>query len=381
MNIYFVTCISNCYDMKDEELLFALALQRAKGIGDINVKKLIETCGSAKNVLQERQNTLQKINGIGSVTLKNIFNPNNLKEAEKELKLISISNIKPLYYLEKEYPQKLVHCIDSPILLFQDGNFDFNNSKIISVVGTRRMTNYGRDFCKEFIADLKIHNPIIVSGFAYGVDICAHNAAVENDLQTVGVFAHGFGQLYPKSHKKYMSKVYENGGFLTEFWYNDAPFRENFLKRNRIVAGISQATVVVESASRGGALVTASIANSYSRDVFALPGRNNDTYSSGCNTLIRDNKAALITSAKDVVEMLNWEKESKQQKVIQPKLFIDLTSEEQKIMDYLHKKQKELLDVIALDCEVLVHKTASLLFQLEMKGLVRPLPGKLFEVV
>ena len=381
MNIYFVTCVSNCYAMKEEELLYALALQRAKGIGDINAKKLIEACGSAKSVLQERQNTLRKINGIGSVTLKNLFDSVNLKEAEKEIQLISNSNIKPLYYLEEAYPKQLLNCIDAPILLFQDGNFDFNNSKIISIVGTRRMTNYGRAFCEELIADLKVHNPIVVSGFAYGVDICAHKAALENDLQTVGVFAHGFGEIYPKIHKKYMSQMYKKGGFLTEFWHDDSPLRENFLKRNRIVAGISQATVVIESAARGGALATATNANSYSRDVFALPGRNTDTYSKGCNALIRDHKAALITCAEDLVKMLNWDQKEAKSKPIQKQLFVELTSDEQKVMDYLRNEQKELLDVISLECGLLVHKTASILFQLEMKGLVRPLPGKLFELM
>lgn len=381
MNIYFVTCISNCYDMKEEELLYALALQRAKGIGDINAKKLIEACGSAKNVFQERQNILQKINGIGSVTLQNLFDSVNLKEAEKELKQIKKSNINPLYYLEKEYPQKLLNCIDAPILLFQDGNFDFQNSKVISIVGTRRMTNYGRAFCEELVADLKKYNPIVVSGFAYGVDICAHKAAIENKLQTVGVFAHGFAQVYPKVHKKYMAQVYENGGFLTEFWYDEAPLRENFLKRNRIVAGISQATVVIESASRGGALATASIANSYSRDVFAVPGRSTDTYSKGCNALIRDNKAALITSANDIVKMLNWDQNISKSKPIQQQLFVELTDDEQKVVNYLNKENKAVLDMISLECNLLVHKTAAILFQLEMKGLVKPLPGKLFELV
>ncbi len=381
MNIYFVTCISNCYEMKDEELLYALALQRAKGIGDVNAKKLIEACGSAKSVLEERQNTLQKINGIGSIMLKSLFDSINLIEAEKELKLIRNFDIKPLYFLEQEYPQKLNNCVDAPILLFQDGDFDFKNPKIISIVGTRRMTNYGRAFCQEFISDLKKHNPIIISGFAYGVDICAHNAAVENNLQTVGVFAHGYGQVYPKVHKKYMSQVYENGGFLTEFWHDDAPLRENFLKRNRIVAGISQATVVIESASRGGALATATNANSYSRDVFALPGRTTDTYSEGCNALIRDNKAALITSADDVVKMLNWDQSIVNSKPIQKQLFVELTNDEEKIINYLKKENKEFLDIISLECDLLVHKTASILFQLEMKGLVKPLPGKLFELI
>ncbi|MEI6864444.1 DNA-processing protein DprA [Flavicella sp.] len=366
--------------MKEEELLYALALQRAKGIGDINAKKLIETCGSPKSVLKERKNTLSKINGIGAVLIKNLFDPECLKQAEKELSFIRSNNIKPLYFQDKKYPNNLKNCIDGPFLLFQDGEFDFDNSNIISVVGTRNMTNYGRDFCKELISGLKDCNPTIISGFAYGVDICAHKAALDNGLQTIAVFAHGFDQVYPKIHKKYMAKVYENGGFLTEFWSKETPLKENFLKRNRIVAGISQATVVIESAARGGSLATATIANSYSRDVFALPGRSSDIYSKGCNNLIKTNKAALITSADDLKEMLGWTRQ-KQAKVIQPQLFVELTDDEQIIIDFLKQRQSELLDIIALDCGILVHKTASTLFQLEMKGLLKALPGKIFEIV
>ena len=366
--------------MDDDELLYALALQRAKGIGDIIAKKLIETCGSPKEIFLENQNTLGKINGVGSVLINNLFDVVYMLAAEKELKLIRDKHIKPLYFLDKKYPYFLKKCIDGPFLFFQDGDFDFENSHSISIVGTRKMTNYGRGFCKELISCLKDYNPTIVSGFAYGVDICAHQAALENDLQTIGIFAHGFAQVYPKAHKQYMAEFYNKAGFLTEFWYEDAPLKENFLKRNRIIAGISQATVVIESAKRGGALATATIANSYSRDVFALPGRSSDIYSKGCNDLIKNNKAALITSAEDLIYMLGWEKQKKT-KVIQPELFVDLTQDEQKIFQYLQEKRKELLDAIALDCDIVVYKTASILFQLEIKGLIRPLPGKLFEVI
>lgn len=366
--------------MKEEELLYALALHRVKGIGDTIAKKLIEICGSPKRVFEERTTILGSIRGIGRVLLNNLSDVNYLREAEKELKRIQDNNIVPLYFLNSNYPKHLKTCIDSPFLFFQDGNFNFDKNHVISVVGTRNMTSYGRAFCSELICGLKDYDPIIVSGFAYGVDICAHRAAIKNNLQTIGVFAHGFGQVYPKVHKKYMSDVYNNGGFLSEFWYEDAPLKENFLKRNRIVAGVSEATIIIESASRGGALATATMANSYSRDVFALPGRSSDIYSKGCNNLIKNNKAALITSAEDVIEMLGW-KNQQRTKVIQPKLFVDLTEKEKEILACLKIKDRELLDVIALDCSILVHKTASLLFTLEMKGLVRPLPGNLFELV
>ncbi|MFC2109027.1 DNA-processing protein DprA [Bacteroidota bacterium] len=366
--------------MKEEELLYALALQRAKGIGDINAKKLIKACGSAKNVLKEKKSILQKIDGIGSFALQDLFNSENLKAAELEIKFISSQNILPLYFLEPAYPKNLKNCIDAPILMFQDGNFDLENRKIISIVGTRKMTSYGRNFCENLLSEIKEYDPVIVSGFAYGVDICAHKEAVKNNLSTVGVFAHGFEDLYPKAHKKYMAQMYERGGFLTEFWHNESPLRENFLKRNRIVAGISEATIIVESAFKGGSLVTADIANSYGKEVLAVPGRTTDYYSKGCNALIRDNKAAILNSAEDLIQFLAWEK-NKEMKIIQPQLFLDLTEDEQLIYDFLKIKGKELLDVISIETSMPVYKIAAVLFQLEMKGVVHALPGKLYEII
>lgn len=367
--------------MLEEDLLYVLALQRVKGIGDVNAKKLIAHCGSAKNVLNEKRHVLEKINGVGSFTIKNLFKSENLKEAEKELKYIQKNNIETLYFENKNYPSKLKHCVDGPILMFKEGDFNLENQPIISIVGTRKITSYGRDFCERLVAELKEYNPIIVSGFAYGVDICAHRAAIKNDLQTIGVLAHGFEDVYPKSHKKYVSEVNNSGGFITDFWHNDELQRENFLKRNRIVAGISEATVIIESADKGGSLVTADIANSYSRDVFAVPGRSTDVYSRGCNDLIKRNKAAILTSANDLVEMLNWKLEIEPQKVIQKQLFIDLDETEQIVYDFLLDEGKELLDIISINCELPIHKTTTVLFNLEMKGVVKPLPGKLFEAI
>ncbi|MDP3313838.1 DNA-processing protein DprA [Lutibacter sp.] len=366
--------------MLEEELLYVLALQRVKGIGDINAKKLIAHCGNAKNIFKEKKATLQKINGIGSFTIQHLSDTAYLKEAELELAYISKNNISTLYFEDLDYPTKLKHCVDAPILIFKEGNIEFTQS-IISIVGTRNITSYGRDFCEKFIEDLVPFNPIIVSGFAYGVDICAHKAALKNKLQTIGVLAHGFEEIYPKAHKKYVSEMNKNGGFLTEFWHKDPLQRENFLKRNRIVAGISEATVIIESAEKGGSLVTADIANSYNRDVFAVPGRASDNFSKGCNDLIKRNKAAILTDAKDLIEMLNWNVGTKISNVIQKQLFIELSEVEQQIYDFLIENGKELLDIIAIQCNLPIHKTTSLLFNLEMKGVVKPLPGKLFEAV
>lgn len=234
------------------------------------------------------------------------------------------------------------HCIDSPILLFSSGNIDLNNRRIISIVGTRQITSYGTEFCKKLIEDLAPLNPIIVSGFAYGVDIVAHQAAMDCNLQTIGVVAHGLNQVYPKTHKKYVGKMEQNGGFMTEFWSSSNPDKENFVKRNRIVAGMAEATIVIESAEKGGSLITANLANDYNRDVFAVPGRTTDKYSQGCNDLIKTQRAHLLTSAADIMYILNWEILSQAQndkKVVQKQLFVTLEDDEQKIYDYLQKTE------------------------------------------
>ena len=380
INNYFIYWYSNCYKLKEEKLLAVLRLQRCKAIGDVLAKKLIVNVGDVTQVFKEKAAVLSKINGIGSHALKHLFDTKNIKLAEEELRRIQVNNIGYTYFLDDDYPVNLQNCIDAPILLFKDGNLNFLNDKMISIVGTRNMSSYGRDFCKNLIKELAEYNPVIVSGFAYGVDICAHKAALENNLQTVAVLAHGFNQIYPKVHKKYINSVNENGGFLTEFWHNETPLRENFLKRNRIVAGISKATIIIESAEKGGSLVTADIANSYNRDVFAVPGRTSDVYSKGCNNLIKNNKAHLLSTPSDIVKMLNWDVQKKT-KPIQKQLFVNLSENEQKIFDFLHKKGQQILDAISLECNIPIYQLSSILLQMELKGVIKPLPGKMFEIV
>ncbi|CAM1345750.1 DNA-processing protein DprA [Tenacibaculum crassostreae] len=365
--------------MNSEKLLAILRLQATKNIGDILAKKLITAVGGVENVFKEKPHILHKINGIGTHTTQHLFDESNLKRAEEEFKYIQQNNIAFSYFLDDDYPQNLKHCIDAPILIFKDGNINLNSDKVISIVGTRNISSYGRDFCNQLVEELHSHNPIIVSGFAYGVDICAHKAAIKNNLQTIAVLAHGLEDIYPKTHKKYIHEVNKNGGFITEFWHNETPLRENFLKRNRIVAGLSKATIIIESAEKGGSLVTADIANSYNRDVFALSGRATDVYSKGCNNLIKNNQAHILTSAEDIVKMLNWDL-SKTSTPKQKELFVNLDEIEQKIYDYLQQNGKQHLDTIALTCEIPVYQLSSLLLQMELKGVVKPLPGKLFEV-
>ena len=366
--------------MEEEKLLAILRLQRSKAVGDILAKKLIVNVGDVAQIFKEKKTTLAKINGIGDHVLKHLFDSSNVLKAKQELDYIQENNIQYPYFLEDGYPTNLLNCIDAPILIFKDGRIDISNDKIISIVGTRNMSSYGRDFCNQLIKELSIYNPIIVSGFAYGVDICAHKAAIKNNLQTIAVLAHGFEHTYPKVHKKYIHPVNEKGGFISEFWHDDPPQRENFLKRNRIVAGISKATIIIESAKKGGSLVTADIANSYDRDVFALPGRASDIFSKGCNDLIKNNKAAVVTAASDIVKMLNWDLQEKPVP-IQQQLFLELNEKEQKIYDFLHFKGQQVIDVISLECNIPVFQLSPLLLQLEMKGVLKPLPGKLFELI
>lgn len=365
--------------MLDEELFAVLRLQATPKIGTIISKKLIQIIGSAEQIFREKKSSLLKIDGIGDLLAQQIVTTKSLKKIEKEYSYILENGIQYSYFLDENYPKNLQNCIDGPIIFFHDGQMNWQHQKIISIVGTRNITNYGRAFCNQLVEDLASYNPIIVSGFAYGADICAHKAAMDNDLQTIAVLAHGLDDIYPKTHKKHMHRVLVNGGFISEFWHDEPPMRENFLKRNRIVAGIANATVIIESAVKGGSLVTADIANSYHRDVFALPGRVDDTYSKGCNNLIKTHQAHLLSSAEDIIQLLNWDKKEKTI-VQQPQLFLNLEPEEQTIYDYLQTNGKQLLDVIALDCNIPVYKLSSILIQMELKNAIKALPGKMFEV-
>jgi DNA processing protein len=366
--------------MTEQDLIHLLALQQVEGVGDIMAKKLINHCGSAEAVFKTKTSQIAAIDGIGSILLKNLKNKSVFEKAEQELQFIKSNEINVAYFQDENYPDRLKHCIDGPVLLFTSGNINLKNKKIISIVGTRQITSYGMEFCRKLIEDLAPLDPVIISGFAYGVDIFAHQLAMEHDLQTIGVVAHGLNQIYPKSHKKYVAKVEQNGGFMTEFWSSSNPEKENFVRRNRIVAGISEATIVIESAERGGSLITANIANDYNRDVFAVPGRTTDKYSQGCNNLIKTQKANLLTSAADLVYILNWDIESKA-KPVQKQLFVTLENDEQKVYDYLLKNGKELMDIIALRCDFPIYKISGMLLNMELKGVIRPLPGKLFEAI
>ena len=367
--------------MSHEELLYFLALQKVDGVGDIVAKKLVMHCGSARNVFDAKSRELQSIERVGSYVLRNLRDKSVFEKAEIERDYILKNNIGVQSFLDDSYPERLKHCVDGPLLLFSSGNIDLSNKRMISIVGTRKVTLAGDEFCRQLIADLAPLNPVIVSGFAYGVDIIAHLAAIDNGLQTIAVIGNGLDRVYPAPHKKFVKPIESNGGFFTEFWSRSEPEKENFVRRNRIVAGMSEATIVVESADKGGSLITAYCAADYNRDVFAVPGRPNDKYSQGCNDLIKTQKAHLLTSAADLVYMLNWKLESKKEKPVQKQMFVTLDDDEQRIYDYLFETGKQELDAIALACGMPIYKMSSTLLNMELKGVVRPLPGKSFEAI
>jgi len=360
-------------------LLYELALSRIFGVGPRTAKKLVAYCGSVEAVFTEKRTKLMKIPGIGAHLAKSIQFKDALIDAENELKFIIDNKISLLFYLDKRFPKRLSHCYDGPLLLFFMGDVDFNCEKIISIVGTRNATNYGKAICDKIINDLSNYNILVISGLAYGIDTFAHASALKHDMQTVGVLAHGLDMIYPSANKNLAGRMIKNGGLLTEFFSKSQPDRENFPKRNRIIAGLSDATLVIEAGPKGGALITADIANSYDRDVFTIPGRVGDLYSKGCNNLIKSNKAALVESAEDIIYLMGWEKQKQKTKTVQTLLF-EFTPDEQKIIDLINTEGDMSVDSLSIKSEISISKVFTILLELEFKGAIICLPGKLYRL-
>lgn len=361
-------------------LEYRIALSLIPGVGDIIGKKLVSYCGGVEAVFKEKKANLLKIPSIGETLVNSIVQKDMFVRVEKEIKFIEKYNIIPLFYLDAAYPSRLKQCIDSPMMLYYKGNANLNATKIVSVVGTRNITEYGKDICRQLVKDMAAQEIIIVSGLAYGVDSCAHKTANENNMPTVGVLAHGLDRIYPHLNKSLAEKMIHNGGLLTEFMSECNPDRENFPKRNRIIAGMADAVVVVEAAKKGGALITADIANSYNRDVFAVPGKLTDIYSEGCNHLIKTNKAALIESANDLLYIMGWEINKKLKKTAQRQLFIELNAEEQVIYDLLSQKTSSSIDELCINAKLHVSKVAEALLSLELEGIITAMPGKVYRL-
>lgn len=368
--------------MAEVSLTNKIALGLIPGIGDINARKLVAHFGSVDAIFREPYGNLIKIPGIGSGLARAISDRSYLDTAEKEAEFVTKNNIRTFFYLDNDYPFRLRQCEDSPVVFFYKGSCDLNAQKILSVVGTRNATNYGRDLCDRIIGDLAAGHPdlVIVSGLAYGIDVSCHKAALNYNLRTVGVLAHGLNTMYPQTHASVARKMLANGGLLTDFISDALPERNNFLKRNRIIAGLSDATLVIESGIKGGALITADIANSYNRDVFAVPGRPDDQWSQGCNSLIKSNKALLAESAEDISNMLNWQSE-KGRKPVQKTLFPDLDESEKSIYEFVNKEGEPTIDYICRSLEIPVYKLSSILLQMEFKGILKCFPGNVYRIV
>jgi DNA processing protein len=368
--------------MSEISLKHKIALGLIPRIGDINARKLVSHFGSVEAVFQESYRNLIKIPGIGSGIAASITERSYLDIAEQEAEYILRNKIRTYFYLDNDYPFRLRQCDDSPVVFYFRGSCDLDSARLLSVVGTRNATHRGRDLCEKIIGDLSESNPdlVIVSGLAYGIDICAHKAALTNNIKTIGVLGHGLKTMYPSVHYSIAKSMINNGGLLTDFISDALPERNNFLKRNRIIAGLSDATLVVESGIKGGALITADLANSYNRDVLAVPGRPDDQWSAGCNSLIRNNKAALVESADDIEFFLNWKSE-KPKSPVQRTLFSDLDDNEKMIFELLVKNGEMNIDAICRLVQIPVYKLSSLLLQMEFKGLLKCYPGNLYQTV
>ena len=364
------------------ETIYLLALQFLRGIGDINAKSLISYCQTAENVFKTPISKLKKIPGIGQYTIQTLKHASaGIKRAEEELIFIQKNNFAVIPYFSDQYPALLKHCADAPFILFSCGNIPKIETKIINIVGTRHATTYGKTIVEKLVEGLVEHGIIIASGLAYGIDIAAHKAAVTYGLPTIGVLAHGLDRIYPAAHKSIAKKMMEQGGLITEVPSGTNPDKQNFPRRNRIVAGMSAATIVIESATSGGAMITANIANSYNRDVFAFPGSIGSDYSAGCNLLIKENRAVLAENAADILKHLGWDSEEKiNKKYIQKDIFIELDHHEQTIVHAI-KNGKIYLEEL---CSIFPEQQsliANILLQLEMKGVIQSLPGKRFRLV
>ncbi len=373
----------NNQENRSDELLYKIAVSLVPGIGCITAKSLIAYCGSAAQVFKEKEKILRTIPGIGTVLAKNIQQSKVLARAEKEVEFILRNQVNAHFYLDDSYPQRLRTCVDAPILLFSKGKADLNPAKVISIVGTRNATEYGRELVDKFILALaeRGYDIQIVSGLAYGIDIQAHRAALRNRLSTVCVVAHGLETVYPSLHKTIAHEMCEsNGGMVSDFLSNSQIDRKNFLRRNRIIAGLADAVIVVESAKKGGALLTAELAVSYNRDLFAFPGRVGETYTEGCHFLIKSNRAGLIENVGDLEYCMNWHPDSSTQESFQPRLFIDLTPDEQKVVDMLQAAGESTIDLICLQCGLPMNRVSPMLLAFEFSGIVKCLPGKVFRL-
>ncbi len=361
------------------ELLYQIALTQITGIGAVQSKLLIEHFKDASLIFKAKKKELAAVEGIGEIKAKLIKDFTNFDSAEEEIKFLEKHHIKPLFITDPEYPQRLLHCYDPPTLLYYRGNADLNNSKVVSIIGTRTNSDYGKQLTESLVEGLIEQNVLIVSGLAFGIDAIAHKSAVAKQLQTVGVLAHGLDSIYPHQHKPLAKEMLLNGGLLTEFSKGTKADKHNFPKRNRIVAGMSDATIVIETASKGGSMITAELAYNYNRDLFAVPGRITDSKSAGCLKLIQQNKAILLSDADQLMQVMGWQ-QTKQKKKQTRELFIDLSPEEKIIVDLLKDKESLHIDEIYIKSNLNSSSVAEAMLNLELQNVMTSMPGKLYKL-
>ncbi len=369
------------FSIMEEEILYTIALNLVPKIGSPTARKLIEHFGSAKNVFLQKKQELLKINGIGAILAQNLVDKQILKIAEDEIKFCEKNNISILHYKDDEFPSLLNECEDAPTILFSRGNSDWKKKKVISIIGTRKATSYGKTQCENLIKDLteKGYKLNIVSGLAAGIDGCAHKMALKYGQDTTAVVAHGLKNIYPADHRELATKIVNNGSVITELLSDTRPESFNFVKRNRIIAGISPAIIVIESPVKGGSMITASLANSYNRDVFSFPGKTTDKNQGGCNFLIKSNRAAMIENADDFEAFMGWY--SHNPKPIQPKIFKNLSDEEKLIVKQLEDNEKVSLNALVKLTGIPINKISFHIINLEMEGVIKSLPGNFYKLV
>jgi len=367
--------------VKDDNLKYKIGIGLIPKIGPVLTRRLISFCGSIEGVFREKGRCLSRIPGIGEKLAGYITDNSVLERAAEEVEYIADNNIKPLFYLDSDYPERLRHCEDAPVIIFVKGDACFNVPKVLAVVGTRNATGYGKDMCNKLIQELaeNNHDVVIVSGLAYGIDICAHRAALKNNLRTMAVLGHGHAMIYPQGHREFAGRIVAGGALISEFLNDEIPEPANFVRRNRIIAGLSDAVVVAESGEKGGALITADLANSYNRDVFAFPGRVTDRYSVGCNRLIKTNRAALIENYQDLEYILGWQSDKPPSCSPQKKLFVELKDDESRILKIIKSNVELSIDQISLYSNMPMSKVSAILLGLEFNGLVKCMPGKVYK--
>lgn len=363
-----------------DDLRYQIALTLIPNVGAVQAKNLIEKFGNAKSVFSATSKQLSAVENVGEIRARYIKHFTDFSAADAEILHIEKNGITPLFITDEGYPRRLLHCYDAPTLLYYKGLANLNAPKIISIIGTRNNTDYGKASIEKLLEDLREFEPLIISGLAFGIDSIAHKTALQNKLPTIGVLGNGLHTIYPAQHKPLAKEILANGGgLLSEFTYGTKPDKHNFPRRNRIVAGMADATIVVETALRGGSMITAELANNYNRDVFALPGKITDSKSAGCNYLIKSNKAILLTDATQFAEEMGWQNIATKKKV-QRELFIELSAEEQKVFDAIKEKDVLHIDELYLRSGLSSSAAAAAILNLELQNIVITLPGKLYKL-